>query len=299
MKLFELNLRGGEGTKSTPWLQVFLDEEVILSLDKKLNFPEGKPTQVFRKMLVNKIKTRQPVLKFYENGELLREYTIDKIQDFTRGLVSDFSELYLHLNVAIISTYAIQVDGVLSHKDMMIVNAYEEMLELQNRYKKLEDIPASEHECIRLEIFLLSEGSEKYEKIRGKGLFYKGLHFSGFITPSWVHLFCHCSSCKKSFGLQSFNAGMAWTAYFYCEKGIHTLTCPDGKLPDVSDKKKLEEFESKLPLCNECGTHFRYFNPLRCPHCSEPYIDFQKYPEQRTLERYGNYFPGDKIQEQE
>jgi hypothetical protein len=28
--------------------------------------------------------------------------------------------------------------------------------------------------------------------------------------------------------------------------------------------------------------------------CGEPYIDFAKYPEERPLEYYGNYFYGDQ-----
>lgn len=40
------------------------------------------------------------------------------------------------------------------------------------------------------------------------------------------------------------------------------------------------------------GTSFSYLNPLRCPHCTAPYIDFESRPEIRAGEYYGNYLHG-------
>jgi hypothetical protein len=35
-------------------------------------------------------------------------------------------------------------------------------------------------------------------------------------------------------------------------------------------------------------------NPLRCPHCGDPYIDFKAHPQLRVNEYYGNTFYGER-----
>jgi predicted amidophosphoribosyltransferase len=63
--------------------------------------------------------------------------------------------------------------------------------------------------------------------------------------------------------------------------------------PDASALAKLE---SRLPRCEQCGGEFRYLNPLLCPHCAKPFIDFARHPEIRDNEYYGNYLYGTKPQ---
>lgn len=137
--------------------------------------------------------------------------------------------------------------------------------------------------------------------LHGKSLFYRGLHYSGRVTPGHVSLSCLCDQCERSFRLQSFHAGFGNCGYFYSDSGKDTLIvdnsvpgCPPavGK-PDIEALAKLE---ASLPLANKDQTHFRYLNPLRCPHCGAAYIDFEKFPGQRENEYYGNYFYGEKPQ---
>lgn len=40
--------------------------------------------------------------------------------------------------------------------------------------------------------------------------------------------------------------------------------------------------------------HFRYYNPLRCPHCSATFIDFERYKDMRPNEYYGNTYINEK-----
>lgn len=137
--------------------------------------------------------------------------------------------------------------------------------------------------------------------LKGRGLFYRGLHFSGTITPSNVSLSCICDSCERSFRLQSFHAGFSQCGYFYSDSGMNTLIVDDSVpgCPPASGKpdlRALTELEARLPLAARDRTRFRYNNPLRCPHCRTPYIDFERHPTQREHEYYGNYFYGDKPQ---
>jgi predicted amidophosphoribosyltransferase len=60
--------------------------------------------------------------------------------------------------------------------------------------------------------------------------------------------------------------------------------------------ESVARFESRLPKCNKCGGFFRYMNSLLCPHCNKPFIDFNKHPEERKKEYYGNYLYGGSIQ---
>ena len=60
--------------------------------------------------------------------------------------------------------------------------------------------------------------------------------------------------------------------------------------PDIDAIKQLER---NLPAAPD-GTKLSYYNPFCCPKCSEPYIDFSKYPEQRPNEYYGNTYYNEK-----
>jgi len=150
---------------------------------------------------------------------------------------------------------------------------------------------------IRFQPFFLGAAKSTEEELKGRGLFARGLHFSGTITPSNVSLSCICDTCRKSFRIQSFHAGFSNFGYIYSESGSYTLTMPDsveGSPPALgrADADKLKSLESRLPKAPD-GTEFRYLNPLRCPHCGAPYIDFEKFPEDREKEYYGNTLFGE------
>lgn len=145
---------------------------------------------------------------------------------------------------------------------------------------------------VRFQPFFLPGSKGSPEELRGKGLFQRGLHFSGTVTPSSVRLSCECDDCHRTFHVQSFHAGFSNVEYMYSRSGRFTLVI-DSSVPGtpgalgVPDPEGLRLLESSLPSAPD-GTDFKYLNPFRCPHCHSPYIDFERFPEQRPGEYYGN-----------
>lgn len=150
---------------------------------------------------------------------------------------------------------------------------------------------------IRFQPFFLGDAKDTERELIGHGLFQRGLHFSGTVTPGNVSLSCICDGCGRSFRLQSFHTGFSNCGYMYSGSGVHTLTIPDYVEGSPSalvepDSDALRTLESMLPMAPD-GTRFGYLNPLRCPHCFEPFIDFVKFPQDRKQEYYGNTFYGE------
>ncbi len=132
-------------------------------------------------------------------------------------------------------------------------------------------------------------------------MFARGLHFPGVVTPTHVSLMCVCDVCAASFRLQPFHAGFSQLTYFYCSSGLHTLAVDaheDGApVPlTVQAEPGVCPLEERLPPCGECGGRFEYLNPLACPTCGQPFIDFRRFPEIRTNEYYGNVHFGGRLQ---
>jgi len=152
---------------------------------------------------------------------------------------------------------------------------------------------------IRFQPFLLSRAQDSNEKFAGRGLFYRGLHYSGTVTPGYVSLACSCDACHKDFRLKSFHAGFSNLGYFYSGSSAYTLVVNEqtpGAPPALGkpDLTALRDLETRLPRARD-GTMFKYMNPLRCPHCAAAYIDFERFPEQRENEYYGNTFMGQSV----
>lgn len=156
---------------------------------------------------------------------------------------------------------------------------------------------------IRFQPFFVSGAKVRHEDLYGKGLFARGLHFAGSITPGNTVLSCECDRCKRSFQIRSFHAGFSNSGYFYSDSGRYTIAvgdhvagCPVAM--GEPDPLELEKLESTLPLAPD-GTRYKYLNPFRCPHCDAPYIDFGAHPEERAGEYYGNFFVGSELQRYE
>ena len=152
---------------------------------------------------------------------------------------------------------------------------------------------------IRFQPLMLGSSDEFKQRLRGQGLFNRGLHFPGTVTPGNVMLSCICDECQKSFQIRSFHAGFGESAYFYSDSGVYTLhlsATVDGAPAPLSDHDigKVEQLEARLPAAPD-GGRFRYLNPLRCPHCSAPYIDFLEHPDLRRSEYYGNVHVGHEL----
>ncbi len=151
---------------------------------------------------------------------------------------------------------------------------------------------------IRFSPIYLPGNKDDPSALHGRSLFFRGLHFPGAASRGNLSLSCICDACERSFRLQSFHAGFANCGYFYSDSGLETLIV-DGNLPGCPpargkpDLPALAALEATLPLAKD-GTRFRYVNSLRCPRCRAPYIDFEKFPEQRENEYYGNYFYGEE-----
>lgn len=147
---------------------------------------------------------------------------------------------------------------------------------------------------LRFQPFFLP-GAPNAPALHGRGMFARGLHFSGLVTPANVLLSCECDQCARTFTVRSFHAGFSETSYFYSASGRYTLLVDatvEGAPAPLSepDPQSLASLEARLPPAPD-GTRFGYYNPFRCPHCSAPYVNFTAYPEQRAGEYYGLYFP--------
>lgn len=156
---------------------------------------------------------------------------------------------------------------------------------------------------IRFQPFFLCDARAKQEDLNGRSLFSRGLHFSGTITPGNLSLSCICDKCGESFRLHSFHAGFSMCGYMYSESGMYTIIIPstiEGAPPALGapDIKAISKLEKRLPMAPD-GTSFKYLNPLRCPHCKSPYLDFEKFPKDREHEYYGNTFFGQEAIEYE
>ena len=223
------------------------------------------------------ISTRQPalMLKDSRNTEWLYDLS-SSLQDEAR---------YVHFSIRVGPTFAVQADCVLSASEQTPAEAFASGIAKGIRFQPL----------------YLPESAGDPAELVGRGLFFRGFHFSGTITPGNVSVLCICDSCRKSFRVQSFHAGFMSVNYFYCDKGPHTLIassylqdCPP--LLGRVDPEALRRFQARLPLCEKCGGEYQYYNPFRCPHCLAPYIDFKRHPSEREVEYYGNHLFGDAVQ---
>lgn len=152
---------------------------------------------------------------------------------------------------------------------------------------------------IRFQPFFISGAKVDSNIFIGQGLFTRGLHFNGNVTNSRIALSGLCDYCNQSFLFHSYHAGFSNAGYFYSESGDYTLTVgdevPGCPIPlSTPEPKELANLEKKLPKAPD-GSRYLYKNPFRCPHCKKPYIDFEKFPNIRAGEYYGNYFDQSKI----
>lgn len=230
---------------------------------------------------------KQPIAEL-KGGQHLLHFVDSAGNACSFDLSSVFAEggRFLHMSVRVGPTFAVQSD--------CIVTASED----ENPEEAFRSGAAI---GVRFQPFMLPEFTGDTSELVGKGLFYRGLHFSGTVTPGNVSVLCLCDYCQKSFRLQSFHAGFSDLTYLYCSGGPHTLVASSyiEDAPPIlgeADMKSVARFERRLPKCNECGGSFRYMNPLLCPHCRAPFIDFARHPQEREKEYYGNHLYGGSIQ---
>ena len=231
----------------------------------------GKATEL---ETVFKLTVPTPEIKVFENKNLVHTFRIDTLQTN-----KDLTGQFLHSSVRVLSNSAVMIDGIISQSD--------------NTFSKWTD---NDYEAIRLQPFFLSDKNDNNIQLKGKGLFERGLHFNGTVTPAGVRNICICDSCNLSFTIQHFHSGFSELQYFYSTDSKETLTVPHGsieelptQLQETADKSILQSIESKLPNPSNEGT-FSYYNSFKCPHCLTPYIDFENHKEIRPTEYYGNTY---------
>lgn len=190
---------------------------------------------------------------------------------------------WAHFSIRVHQNLACQADCVISQSERYEADSFEK----------------GEAIGIRFQPFFLSGAKVQNSELFGKGLFARGLHFSGRVTPGNVILSCECDRCGKSFLIHSYHAGFSDSGYFYSDSGKYTITVSNrepGNPVALSDPDPaaLADLEASLPLAPD-GSAYKYMNPFRCPHCSAPYIDFAADPALRRTEYYGNYFAGSEL----
>ncbi|WP_442592043.1 hypothetical protein ACSBL2_12540 [Pedobacter sp. AW31-3R] len=152
-----------------------------------------------------------------------------------------------------------------------------------------------DYEAIRFQPFHLSNADGNLSKdLIGKGLFERGVYFSGTVTPTSVRAICICDVCNRSFTVQHFHGGFSENQYFYSEDAKQTLVVGYHEIEDIPnqlqkevDETALTDLESKLLQPTRGTGRYRYYNSFRCPHCEVPFIDFEKNKEIRPTEYYG------------
>ncbi|MHB9130699.1 MAG: hypothetical protein ACYDBB_06375 [Armatimonadota bacterium] len=225
-----------------------------------------------------------PDIAVYEDDTLCIQYHIDPLL-INPSLAGQF----LHTSIRVLANYGLMIDG--------IITKTADVLRPWNHDQRTGARRFDFDEAIRFHPVFLSPAAHSNAENVGKGLFSRGLHFPGHVTPTSVRACCVCDACRQSFSLHHIHLGFSNAQAFYCENGIHTLLVGYDQMPEIMQlnradlaQAEIQVIDAKLPLCTECGSSFRCFNPLRCPHCHEPYIDFLKYPALRQSEYYGYYF---------
>jgi len=223
----------------------------------------------------------QPTIRVYEDKKLRREYHLETLDENP-----DLTGQFFHSSIRVFKNSAVMIDGIISKgKD------------------NCPDWQDDNYEAIRLQPFYLSESEHENEKLKGAGLFQRGLHFSGTVTPGGVRVICVCDSCHKSFTLQHFHSGFSETQYFYSSDSKQTLIVAYGQidnmptqLQETVDGVVLELNEQQLPEPTNGLGSYKYYNSFRCPHCGSTFIDFENNKDIRPSEYYGNYLINEELQ---
>jgi len=219
-----------------------------------------------------KFENDVPVIAIYENGYLYRSFTVEP-----KAGNENLAGQYFHASVRVNANSSVQMDGIIS--------------------KSATNPDMTDYEGIRLQPFFLSDKSEINKSLEGKGMFARGLHYSGLISSGNIRLICICDSCLHSFSVEFIHAGFSDVQYFYSENSRETLLVPYGatelgsiptQLQKEIDDKDLELLEANLPEFED--GKFRYYNGFKCPHCGIDYIDFRNNKEMRPGEYYANFY---------
>ena len=104
----------------------------------------------------------------HEDGNLIRTY---RIQTVTSN--PDLNGQFFHSSIRILPNSAVMIDGIISRSKSSCLTWTDKG-----------------YEAVRLQPFYLSNKKEENDKLVGLGLFMRGLHFSGAVTPAGVRCVC-------------------------------------------------------------------------------------------------------------
>ena len=222
-----------------------------------------------------------PEIKVYENDILLKTFNIE-----TLATNFNLAGQYFHISVRLLENDGVMIDGIISKQ--------------KDTHPNWQD---NDYEAIRLQPFFLSSANPALsESMVGKGVFERGLHYSGTVTPTTVRVICICDNCNKSFTVQHFHAGLSNSQYFYSDESKQTLIVSYGEIKNLPtqlqktiDEEIIAEVEKELPKPTIGTGSYRYYNSFCCPHCLSPYVDFQKHKQIRPNEYYGLKYINDKF----
>jgi hypothetical protein len=244
--------------------------------------PSERPTRALcDEQPVIRLSERAPRLTVWLGPAAIARFRVDPIASDP-----DLAGKYFHTSIRILDNLSLWIDGLIA-TDAADPQAGAALHDGQ-RFT----------EGVRFQPLFIGPASGKNATLAGRGLFERGIHTSGTVTPGSVRVCCVCDRCGESFGLSHFHTGfgegMGAGQYFYCARGVHTLMldaaavpgCPRALQPPES-AAALAAMEAQLPRCRGCGEDFRYLHALRCPACAAPYLDFERFPQMRPNEYYG------------
>lgn len=227
----------------------------------------------FELLPIFEFKAARPTIEIYEDDNLLRKFVID-----TKKENPDLTGQFLHSSVRINRNSSVQIDGLISNSS----ENYDE-----------------NGEGIRFQPFFLTDKDEMNKSLIGKGMFQRGLHYSGLISSGKIRLICICDFCSSSFSVQFYHSGFSETQYFYSNNSKETLILSYGDIANLPyqnqkqiDEKKIIELEKQLPETKDGS--FKYYNNFCCPKCYKPYINFEENKEIRPNEYYVNFYLNEK-----
>jgi len=249
--------------------RVKVNENKILINNKKQNLRNID----FELLPVFELKEEKPTIEIYEDNKLLRRFLID-----TKKENPDLTGQFFHSSIRINRNSSVQIDGIISDNS----KEYDE-----------------NGERIRFQPFFLSDKDEMNKSLIGKGMFQRGLHYSGLISSGNIRLICICDFCSSSFSVQFYHAGFSEIQYFYSDNSKETLIVNYGEIENlpfqnqkVIDENKILEVENKLSKTKDGS--FKYYNNFCCPKCNEPYINFEENKYIRPNEYYVNFYLNEK-----
>lgn len=231
----------------------------------------GQKTEEYLGVLI--FRSAVPIINVFENNRLIRTFNVETLKENP-----DLKGQYFHFSVRILKNEGVMIDGIIS-KD-------------NKHHPNWQD---KDYEAIRFQPFYLSSADIYLSNnLIGKGLFERGIHFSGTVTPTTVRAVCVCDVCNVSFTVQHFHGGFSESQYFYSDDAKQTLITGYNEIENIPtqlqkdiNETAIAELESKLPVPTTGTGRYRYYNSFRCPHCAAPFIDFENNKLIRPTEYYG------------